>query len=97
MTFSSDWAAMLDSLFETNRTAADAFAAFLCSTHPPLISVNVIDIFTKRGLIKEIISLLSELLKNNKPDEGALQTKFLEICVEHLPFGELREFLFLLC
>jgi len=45
----------------------------------------VIDAFLQRGLIAEITSLLLDLLKDDKPEDGPLQTRLLEINLMHKP------------
>ncbi len=46
----------------------------------PLVDLNaVVDLLMSRNLVQETTSLLLDVLKGNKPEEGHLQTRLLEI------------------
>jgi clathrin heavy chain len=47
----------------------------------------VADAFMSRGMIQECTSFLLDILSQNKPEEGALQTKLLSINLNHRPQG----------
>jgi len=84
--YNADWNAMLANLVTVNPDAASQFAASLVNAQPPLINVNVVvDTFMKRGMIQQTTSLLLDVLKGNKPEEAALQTKLLEINLINAP------------
>lgn len=52
----------------------------------PLASVNqVVDIFMENSLIQQCTSFLLDVLKNNCPAEGPLQTRLLEMNLIHAP------------
>jgi clathrin heavy chain len=76
-----DWTGLLNQLLAYNPEAAASFAAKLISAPGgALLDVNtVVDSLLQRGLIQQVTSLLLDVLKNNKPEEAALQTKLLEI------------------
>jgi len=51
-----------------------------------MVDVNqVVDLFMSRNLVQETTSFLLDVLKNNKPEEGDLQTKLLEINLKMAP------------
>jgi len=76
-----DWTGLLNQLLAYNPEAAASFAAKLISAPGgALLDVNtVVDSLLQRGMIQPVTSLLLDVLKNNKPEEAALQTKLLEI------------------
>ncbi len=76
-----DWTALLNQLLAYNPEAAASFAAKLINAPGgALLDVNsVVDSLLQRGMIQQVTSLLLDVLKNNKPEEAALQTKLLEI------------------
>lgn len=85
--YQPDWALLLNKLLQVNPDAASNFAASLVSAEGgPLVNVNtVVDSFMQRGMIQQTTSLLLDVLKNNRPNEGPLQTKLLEINLIHAP------------
>jgi clathrin heavy chain len=83
-----DWSLLLNRLLDVNPDAASSFAANLCSAQPPLVNIStVVDSFMKKGMIQQTTSLLLDVLKNNRPEEGPLQTKLLEINLVNAPPG----------
>nr|CAG4635257.1 EOG090X0064 [Artemia franciscana] len=57
-----------------------AFAQMLVQDEEPLADVSqVVDIFLENNLIPQCTAFLLEALKNNRPTEGPLQTRLLEI------------------
>eukprot|EP01114_Cavostelium_apophysatum_P018457 TRINITY_DN570_c0_g1_i1.p1 TRINITY_DN570_c0_g1~~TRINITY_DN570_c0_g1_i1.p1 ORF type:complete len:1701 (-),score=654.78 TRINITY_DN570_c0_g1_i1:153-5255(-) len=84
--YSADWSVLLNNLADTNPEAAGTLATSLCSAKPPLVNVNtVVDMFLKRGKFQQVTSLLLEVLKGNRPEEGPLQTKLLEVNLMNAP------------
>lgn len=82
--YTPDWKVLLSQLLASNPEAAGQFAAKLVGAN--LIDVNVVvDTFMARGLVQPTTSLLLEVLKENKPQDAALQTKLLEINLIHAP------------
>lgn len=82
--YSPDWKILLGQLIQVNPEAAGLFAAKLVGAR--LLDVNVVvDTFMARGLVQPTTSLLLEVLKENKPTDGPLQTKLLEINLMHAP------------
>jgi clathrin heavy chain len=50
-----------------------------------LVFKKVIESFLSRGMVAEITSLLLDVLKDDKPEDGPLQTRLLEINLMHKP------------
>jgi len=73
-----DYSFMLSSLVRTNPQGALEFAKQLAAGS--LLDPNqAVDIFMSANRIQETTAFLLEALKENKPEEGYLQTKLLEI------------------
>ncbi|CAM9388478.1 unnamed protein product [Ascophyllum nodosum] len=75
-----DYTSMLQNMVRTNPQGALAFAKKAATTEPPQIDPNqVVEIFMSSSLVQETTAFLLEALKNNRKEEGYLQTKLLEI------------------
>ncbi|CAN0522222.1 unnamed protein product, partial [Ectocarpus sp. 12 AP-2014] len=75
-----DYTVMLQNMVRTNPQGALAFAKKAATTEPPQIDPNtVVETFMSASLVQETTAFLLEALKNNKKEEGYLQTKLLEI------------------
>jgi clathrin heavy chain len=46
---------------------------------------QVVDVFMSQNMIQQATSFLLDALKDNKPEEGALQTRLLEMNLVHAP------------
>jgi len=85
--YQPDWLYLLQNIIAMNPAGAVTFSLLLL-THEsgPLVDVNsVIDLFLARNLIREVTSVLLDVLKGNKPEDGVLQTRVLEINLIHAP------------
>lgn len=49
------------------------------------ISPQIVDVFMEYNLIQQCTSFLLDALKNNRPSEGPLQTRLLEMNLMHAP------------
>jgi clathrin heavy chain len=67
---------MLQTLIRTNPSGAVEFAKRLGGL---IDSNNVVEIFMSVNLLRETTAYLLEALKDNRPSEGYLQTRLLEI------------------
>lgn len=75
-----DYVILLQNLVRQDPKRAEEFAKMLVSESPPLVNVGaVVDIFMQLGRIQETTAFLLEALKGDKPEDGALQTRLLEI------------------
>lgn len=76
-----DWTAMLDNMCRTNPQGACDMAQKL-ATNPQGSQVDfnaVTDIFVKYNCLQQATAFLLDALKANKPEEGPLQTRLLEM------------------
>ncbi|KAF2259169.1 clathrin heavy chain [Lojkania enalia] len=82
-----DFNVLLQHIIRVNPGKGADFAVTLAK-HPggPLISLDrVVDIFQSQGMIQQATSFLLEVLTNNLPEEGHLQTKLLEMNLLNAP------------
>jgi clathrin heavy chain len=82
-----DYASILSAILAVDAAAATSFAQMLLSNESgPLVDPNaVMDAFMKKALVKECTTVLLEFLKGNRADQGPLQTRLLEINLQHAP------------
>jgi clathrin heavy chain len=76
-----DWTSMIENMVRMNPQGACDMAQKL-ATNPqgPQVDFNAItDIFMKYNCLQQATAFLLDALKNNKPDEGPLQTRLLEM------------------
>eukprot|EP01006_Ploeotia_vitrea_P036086 TRINITY_DN65965_c0_g2_i1.p1 TRINITY_DN65965_c0_g2~~TRINITY_DN65965_c0_g2_i1.p1 ORF type:complete len:1702 (-),score=356.35 TRINITY_DN65965_c0_g2_i1:154-5214(-) len=86
--YSPDWSVLLANLINVNPDAAVQFATHLhdqMPDGPPLNPNSVIDMFVSRHLIKQVTAYLLEILKGNKEEDAALQTRLLETNLQFSP------------
>ncbi len=50
-----------------------------------LLMLQIVDVFMEYNLIQQCTSFLLDALKNNRPTEGPLQTRLLEMNLMHAP------------
>ena len=81
MNYRCDYTFMLQNLVRSNPPGALDFAQKLATAeNGPLIDISsVVDIFMQVSRIQETTAFLLEALKANRPEEGFLQTRLLEI------------------
>lgn len=78
--FTPDYTSILRQIMRTNPSQGADFAKKLVQEDPPLADVGqIVDVFMESNMVKECTAFLLEALKNNKPEEAALQTRLLEI------------------
>lgn len=84
---SPDYANLLQHLARTNPDKASEFATQLINDeNGPLVDLErVIDIFMSQNMIQQATSVLLDALKENKPEQGHLQTRLLEMNLMHAP------------
>jgi len=87
--FQPNWIQLLQSVIISNPKAAVQFAKNLCTAEGgALVDPNtVVDAFYSKGMVQETTSFLLDVLNGNRPEDGALQTKLLEINLTHSPQG----------
>lgn len=85
--FHPDYVGLLQHIMRTNPDKGAEFAAQLVNNETgPLIDVErVVDIFMAQNMIQPATSFLLDALKENKPEQGHLQTRLLEMNLLHAP------------
>lgn len=80
----TDYSVYLRNMVNVHPEGAVNFAKELLAQVPALIDIKqVIDVFVQQNRLQEITSILLEYLKGNKPEEGHLQTRLLELNLTH--------------
>ncbi|CAN0359643.1 unnamed protein product, partial [Discosporangium mesarthrocarpum] len=75
-----DYSSMLQNMVRTNPQGALAFAKKAATADPPQVDAGaVVELFMSTNMVQETTAFLLEALKNNRKEEGYLQTKLLEI------------------
>lgn len=81
-----DYSQTLRSMLMSNPEGAAKFAISILTKSPPLMEAQtVVDMFLSFHKLQETTSVLLEVLKGNRPEQGRLQTKLLEINLVHNP------------
>lgn len=69
-----------------NPEQALQFAQMLVEDDEPLADLNqIVDVFMEMNLIQQCTSFLLDAIKNNRPSEGHLQTRLLEMNLMSAP------------
>ncbi|XP_016386829.1 clathrin heavy chain 1-like [Sinocyclocheilus rhinocerous] len=86
MGYSPDWVMLLRSVMRSSPDQGLQFAQMLVQDEEPLVNINqVVDVFMEGNLVQQCTSFLLDALKNNRPEEGPLQTRLLEMNLIHAP------------
>lgn len=84
--YTPDWIKIINNLCNVNSKNAVNLSKLLLNLKPaPVDRNNVVDIFIGRNLLPETTELLLDILRDDKPDDGALQTKLLELNLPKAP------------
>lgn len=84
--YAPDYIFLLRSLMRINPEQALQFAQMLVEDDEPLADLNqIVDVFMEMNLIQQCTSFLLDALKNNRPSEGPLQTRLLEMNLMSAP------------
>ncbi|PPQ65881.1 hypothetical protein CVT24_011212 [Panaeolus cyanescens] len=85
--YTPDYVALLQHIMRTNPEKGAEFAAQLANDeNGPLVDIErVVDIFMSQNMIQPATSFLLDALKDNKPEQGHLQTRLLELNLVHAP------------
>jgi clathrin heavy chain len=85
--YQPDYNVLLHSLITLNPEKGAEFASALAKNEGgPLISTDrVVDIFQSQGMVQQATAFLLDVLSNNLPEEGHLQTKLLEMNLLNAP------------
>lgn len=82
-----DYVGLLQHIMRTNPDKGAEFAGQLVNDESgPLVDIErVVDIFMSQNMIQPATSFLLDALKDNKPEQGHLQTRLLEMNLVHAP------------
>ncbi|KAI9629120.1 hypothetical protein H4Q26_018312 [Puccinia striiformis f. sp. tritici PST-130] len=85
--FTPDYASLLQHITRMNPDSGAEFATSLINEETgPLVDVErVVDIFMAQNMIQQATSFLLDALKENRPEQGYLQTKLLEMNLLNAP------------
>ncbi|KAG7093825.1 hypothetical protein E1B28_007464 [Marasmius oreades] len=85
--YNPDYVALLQHVMRANPDKGAEFASQLVNDEMgPLVDVErVVDIFMSQNMIQPATSFLLDALKENKPEQGPLQTRLLEMNLMHAP------------
>eukprot|EP00118_Oscarella_pearsei_P024527 m.306251 g.306251 ORF g.306251 m.306251 type:complete len:1689 (+) comp41084_c0_seq1:100-5166(+) len=84
--FQPDYVFLLRNVMRINPDQGLAFANMLVQDEQPLADVNnTVDVFMEFSLVQQCTSFLLDALKNNRPGEGHLQTRLLEMNLMQAP------------
>ncbi|CAG0919676.1 unnamed protein product [Notodromas monacha] len=78
--YQPDYVYLLRSMMRTNPEHGASFAQMLIQDDEPLAEMGqIVDVFMESNMIQPCTAFLLDALKNNRPSEGALQTRLLEL------------------
>uniref|UniRef100_A0A8C9F7E3 Clathrin heavy chain n=1 Tax=Pavo cristatus TaxID=9049 RepID=A0A8C9F7E3_PAVCR len=84
--YTPDWIFLLRSVMRVSPEQGLQFSQMLVQDEEPLANINqIVDVFMENSLIQQCTSFLLDALKNNRPAEGHLQTRLLEMNLIHAP------------
>ncbi|KAF8159760.1 hypothetical protein B0H34DRAFT_858496 [Crassisporium funariophilum] len=85
--YTPDFVQLLQHIMRTDPQKGAGFAAQLVNDeNGPLVDIErVVDIFMSQGMIEAATSFLLDALKDNKPEQGHLQTRLLELNLVNAP------------
>uniref|UniRef100_V5GGT5 Clathrin heavy chain n=2 Tax=Anoplophora glabripennis TaxID=217634 RepID=V5GGT5_ANOGL len=86
VSYTPDYVFLLRQVMRTNPDQGAAFAAMLVADEEPLADINqIVDIFMEQNMVQQCTAFLLDALKNNRPTEGHLQTRLLEMNLMSAP------------
>ncbi|VVC88781.1 unnamed protein product [Leptidea sinapis] len=84
--YSPDYIFLLRSVMRTSPEQGAGFAGMLVAEDPPLADINqIVDVFMEQNMVQQCTAFLLDALKNNRPEEGPLQTRLLEMNLMSAP------------
>ncbi|XP_050305329.1 clathrin heavy chain [Anthonomus grandis grandis] len=86
VSYTPDYIFLLRQVMRTNPEQGAEFASMLVADEEPLADINqIVDIFMEQNMVQPCTSFLLDALKNNRPTEGHLQTRLLEMNLMSAP------------
>ncbi|XP_033486293.1 clathrin heavy chain 1 isoform X1 [Epinephelus lanceolatus] len=84
--YTPDWIFLLRNVMRISPEQGLQFSQMLVQDEEPLADITqIVDVFMEYNLIQQCTSFLLDALKNNRPMEGPLQTRLLEMNLVHAP------------
>uniref|UniRef100_A0A672LGN0 Clathrin heavy chain n=1 Tax=Sinocyclocheilus grahami TaxID=75366 RepID=A0A672LGN0_SINGR len=84
--YTPDWIFLLRNVMRISPEQGLQFSQMLVQDEEPLADITqIVDVFMEYNLIQQCTSFLLDALKNNRPTEGPLQTRLLEMNLMHAP------------
>ncbi|CAI9724428.1 clathrin heavy chain 1 isoform X1 [Octopus vulgaris] len=84
--YTPDYIFLLRNIMRMNPEQGLQFSQMLVQDDEPLADLNqIVDVFMEFNLIQQCTSFLLDALKNNRPSEGPLQTRLLEMNLMSAP------------
>ncbi|XP_016996056.1 clathrin heavy chain [Drosophila takahashii] len=84
--YTPDYVFLLRSVMRSNPEQGAGFASMLVAEEEPLADINqIVDIFMEHSMVQQCTAFLLDALKHNRPAEGALQTRLLEMNLMSAP------------
>lgn len=78
--FTPDYIILLRQVMRINPDQGTGFSQMLVQDEEPLADINqIVDVFMEQNLVQQCTAFLLDALKNNRPSEGHLQTRLLEM------------------
>lgn len=78
--YQPDYVFLLRNVMRVNPEQGAAFAQMLVQDDEPLADINqCVDVFMEQNMVQQCTAFLLDALKNNRPAEGPLQTRLLEM------------------
>jgi len=78
--YTPDYVFLLRNVMRSNPEAGAQFAQMLVQDDEPLADINqIVDVFMEQNMVQQCTAFLLDALKNNRPAEGPLQTRLLEM------------------
>lgn len=85
--YQPDYSYLLQTVLRTSPEKGAEFATLLATDESgPLVPLeHIVDVFMQQGLVQQATSFLLDVLKENREDQGHLQTRLLEMNLIHAP------------
>ncbi|EMC91254.1 hypothetical protein BAUCODRAFT_39406 [Baudoinia panamericana UAMH 10762] len=84
--YTPDFNAIIQHVVRLNPDKGAEFATSIAREDPSLIDVErTLDIFQSQGMVQQATAFLLDVLQANKPDQGHLQTRLLEMNLMNAP------------
>lgn len=86
VSYTPDFNALLQHIVRVNPERGAEFASSIAKEDPNLIDTNrVLDIFSSQGMVQQATAFALDVLSANRPEDGAIQTRVIEMNLQHAP------------